>query len=863
MKKNHYSLLVIIVVSFFIISLITNVKFVEAGDSCSLNQGSVLERSNGWTLIGPDNGKINTIETSPDKSIYYAGTASGGVFQSKDRGTSWQSLSTGLGASKINFLKFINGKLYAANNFAGIYVLNGNVWQNFLHIDGTSFVKIVYDQVHNTFWALADSSSDISMGLYFSNNGGTTWQKIAVDVGSCPDILVSKGGYIPLSNFNNVRQSDDEGNTWRVVFTTGAPASESSTRNPMIEDTNGVIYIAGLDSKLYRRKAGGNTFDDTTLDTGSFIVRDNDIISLTKADEIWFSDLNGKYITTVKSPSYSSGDGFWDVRQFLAVSSTKILIAHDNGISILDTNTKIVKHLGVIGGYSEITSLAVLNNASALLSTYWDHASQTSIDCGKSWNSPVFGEGDYIFANPKGSGYIVDDGFSNFNLLSYFVGYSSNLNGITVGGTNPAFNRTSISYDTTSSTTRAYAIGSNSDGQYLVGFDMAESAQAPMNVSQVKLPVSDAIGLATDPKISGRLILSGNNYVYESKDRGSTWTKILDYPQGGLGAPIAVNPTDSNEILLGNALLKNGIITNLSLPGGVSYAIYDDIVHDVLYAASPGIPQIGVGQAYPKSSGFFVSINGGKNWISFNNGLYSKDVRYIIPFNDKVFISTFGSGNAVILKKKLGINFSTSTPPVPILYNPKPPTLGSAPTAPTITQSINPERVTVNSSGTAVMTFGVPANIVKATLMMYCPGGLKISYGGQSDICNTTITLSLSPNTSNNTQFSVTNTTSSALKAVPNFYVYYPANPNFARGVSGEITVNPSSQISPVLPPVRIIPPTYTPPSSITPPTYTSSNGYTSSNSYQSSASKTSPVTAASVQSGWQAFLHFLHFLGF
>ena len=43
-------------------------------------------------------------------------------------------------------------------------------------------------------------------------------------------------------------------------------------------------------------------------------------------------------------------------------------------------------------------------------------------------------------------------------------------------------------------------------------------------------------------------------------------------------------------------------------------------------------------------------------------------------------------------------------------------------------------------------------------------------------------------------------------------------------------------------------------------PVYTSSNDYTSSNSYQSYAPQTSPVTAASTQSGWQAFWHFLGF---
>ena len=79
------------------------------------------------------------------------------------------------------------------------------------------------------------------------------------------------------------------------------------------------------------------------------------------------------------------------------------------------------------------------------------------------------------------------------------------------------------------------------------------------------------------------------------------------------------------------------------------------------------------------------------------------------------------------------------------------------------------------------------------------------------------LTLSLAANSATEMQFRVTNTAAGVLRAVPNFYRYTASNPNYALGVSGEITVNPAPVIIPPPGPVKL-PDTQPPTTNITAP---------------------------------------------
>ncbi|MBF0386711.1 MAG: S8 family serine peptidase [Candidatus Omnitrophica bacterium] len=102
---------------------------------------------------------------------------------------------------------------------------------------------------------------------------------------------------------------------------------------------------------------------------------------------------------------------------------------------------------------------------------------------------------------------------------------------------------------------------------------------------------------------------------------------------------------------------------------------------------------------------------------------------------------------------------------------------------------ISPQRVTLNSGETAYMTFGVPPEAVGTKLIVSCSPGMTVSLGSIANICNRWQTLMLPANTDVAMQFRVTSRVKTEVKAVPSFYYFTAARPNYLNGVSGEITV--------------------------------------------------------------------------
>lgn len=109
-------------------------------------------------------------------------------------------------------------------------------------------------------------------------------------------------------------------------------------------------------------------------------------------------------------------------------------------------------------------------------------------------------------------------------------------------------------------------------------------------------------------------------------------------------------------------------------------------------------------------------------------------------------------------------------------------------TAPTTSTqpTITPSQSTVASGQSVKLSFTFPSNTVKATLYLACPSG--VSTRTSPEICNTTI--DVTPNRDWSPIFF--NSTSQAQNVVPNYHVYLSTNPNYAVGVSSQVTVSPS-----------------------------------------------------------------------
>jgi len=104
-------------------------------------------------------------------------------------------------------------------------------------------------------------------------------------------------------------------------------------------------------------------------------------------------------------------------------------------------------------------------------------------------------------------------------------------------------------------------------------------------------------------------------------------------------------------------------------------------------------------------------------------------------------------------------------------------------------QTVTPSVSTINSGDNVKLTFTFPANTVRASLYLACPSGVT----GAGNLCNQFI------NITGNYDYTVIlyNNSSGVQNVVPNYYVYLSTNPNYAVGVSSQISVKQASTPTP------------------------------------------------------------------
>ncbi len=118
--------------------------------------------------------------------------------------------------------------------------------------------------------------------------------------------------------------------------------------------------------------------------------------------------------------------------------------------------------------------------------------------------------------------------------------------------------------------------------------------------------------------------------------------------------------------------------------------------------------------------------------------------------------------------------------------------------APTMVQSVTPDKDRITSGETVTLNYEVPGGAVSTKLFLHCPSGVT-SVGGNgtdgTDLCNKWY---IFPNTSiRATEFSFSSKADWPQYVVPNFYVYFKDNPNYAVGATSQITILPSPKAIP------------------------------------------------------------------
>jgi len=201
--------------------------------------------------------------TLTGSNTHYAGTWYNGILKSTDGGNTWTPINNGLTANDV-YAVAINpsssNQIFAGTEM-GLFVSNngGTTWGR---AGGTLPGRIVTELDYSSSVLLVVTE----LGLYRSSNGGSSWQSPATDLPSVRiNVLLANqaNNTVYAGTVLGLYRSTDNGNTW-ATFGTGLNNVDIHALGT--DPTNANYMAAGTTTGLYISTDGGSTW---AVDTNS------------------------------------------------------------------------------------------------------------------------------------------------------------------------------------------------------------------------------------------------------------------------------------------------------------------------------------------------------------------------------------------------------------------------------------------------------------------------------------------------------------------------------------------------------------------------------------------------------------------
>jgi photosystem II stability/assembly factor-like uncharacterized protein len=352
----------------------------QAGDSAQTGgvPNSALSAFR-FRSIGPafTSGRVSDLAIHPNKKIWYAAIASGGLWKSENAGTTWSSVFDGQASYSIgtvvldpkdpNIVWVGSGENNAQRAVAfgdGVYRSEdaGRTWRN-MGLKASEHIgrividprdsKVIYVAAQGPLWAEGGER-----GLFKSTDGGETWTRILAgekyagvnDVSldpRNPDVMVASTwqrhrhvwGYLAGGPESALHRSTDGGKTWKKL--SGVPEGEGRiglARSPshpdqlyaLVEASNnrGGVYSSDDNGVSWERRGG--SFSSSSLYYNELWVDPNDadrIIAVDVQNQV--SDDGGRTWTNLgESGKHVDNHAIW----IDPADSDHIINGNDGGI---------------------------------------------------------------------------------------------------------------------------------------------------------------------------------------------------------------------------------------------------------------------------------------------------------------------------------------------------------------------------------------------------------------------------------------------------------------------------------------------------------------------------------------------------
>lgn len=629
----------------------TNAQNIYLGSA----QGGVwksLDGGSSWTPLTDDQASlaIGSIALSPDGKTIYAGTgepnhssdsASGaGLLKSSDGGRTW----TTLGSS-----------VFTSSSIAGILVNSGNP------------AKILVTTTSGTccrgFYRDANQSA---FGVYLSTDGGNSWTATLASRDhrfTFADIVAQPGSpnTVFLSSFNGtIWKSSDAGGTWRRLFYVLSPACATSSVCRVALAISGaspnLLYAAassstGLLYGIYSYDLGSGTITPLNFPPnppkdsdpcGANGQCDYDLVMAadpSNAGVLYFGALD-LYVSTNGGSSWSDLGGYapggihpdQHALAFFPGSPASILSGNDGGVwKSVDRGSTWTN---INAGLAITQFFSIAGNPSSLLIGGNQDNGCVQYKGSASWPEVAGGDGGWTGIEQSNTNIM----YCNYTNLDF---RKSTNGGVTWVDAIAGLNQN----DQSRFIAPAAQDFSTPGTVYIGGTRVYKTTNFAASWTDVSGPVGGVVitALAVAPTSSNTVYLGDmNGNLKVSSDGGATW-RTLGAISGFAISGIAVDPTDSNQVYV-SAAFQNALYS-FSFQSGTWQKTQ-------LGAAPDRIDVVRINAARDlfigTDHGAYFSTDSGATWASPGTGLPNVAVYDLLIVSSQVVAATHGRGVWVV-----------------------------------------------------------------------------------------------------------------------------------------------------------------------------------------------------------------------